>query len=81
MKQTYYRRKKVWRLQCYLMNFGNRRIEDVNQRITSVYRTGIPTRVIAAITKDENNKDNPLIEDFGMQKFRINPHFHASAIQ
>ena len=81
IKQKYYRRKKIWRLQCYLMNFApNMKIEEVNRQITRVYRTGIPTRLVDAIGKDERNPANPQVQGYG-KAFRINPQLHASAIQ
>lgn len=54
-KQTFYRRHKVWKLQCYLINAGHS-IHEANARIADVYNTTKITSIILQITRDQKNQ-------------------------
>ena len=70
-KQTYYRRSKVWKLQCYLINAGYS-IFEANARIADVYNSTKPTSIILQITRDQKNqsyKPAPLSTSSGLKSF------------
>jgi len=71
-KQTYYRRHKVWKLQCCLINAGYS-ICAANARTTEVCNTTKPTSVILQITRDQKN---PSCSYVGSQ--RIHPRLHVN---
>jgi len=71
-KQTHYRRSKVWKLQCYLINAGYS-IFEANARIADVYNSTKPTSIILQITRDQKNQSYNFV---GSQ--RIYPRLYAN---
>ena len=70
IKQKYYNRSRVWRLQVYMLNAGMT-AEAANQLIVNVYGGhGLVSRIIKAILWDANNPNSQFIPAVG---FRIHP--------
>ena len=66
LKNKYSRRKKIWRIQQYLVNCGFN-IHYANDRIRDVYGTDKITPLITIIQNDQKNQSLPFIDD---QRFR-----------
>jgi len=71
-KQTYCRRSKVWKLQCYLINAGFS-IAEANHRICDVYNSTKPTAIMLQITRDQKNQSYNFV---GSQ--RIHPRLYVN---
>ena len=77
LKQKFYRRKFVWRVQCYMVDSGYT-IEDANAKIINVYGTCQVTQLIGKIKKDARNKEFPQLSE--PRGFHINPQLHVAAM-
>lgn len=75
IKQKYYRRMKVWKLQTYLIN-GGYTIHAANAKIQAVYQTDKVTQIIDKIIRDSKVPANPMVAAVG---FRINPQLRVNA--
>ena len=70
LKQKFYHRSRVWRLQVYMLNAGMT-MENANQLIVSTYGGhGVVSKIIKAIIGDANNPNNQLIPTVG---FKVHP--------
>ena len=70
IKQKYYNRSKVWRLQVYMLNAGMT-AEHANELIVRTYGGhGMVSKIIEAIKKDAKNNNNRFIPTVG---FKIHP--------
>ena len=70
IKQKYYRRSKIWKIQAYLVNAGYS-IHAANARIMRVYPgDGRVTKIVDKIIADGKNTANPRVPALG---FRVNP--------
>ena len=72
IKQKYYNRSRVWRLQVYMLNAGMT-VENANILMVKTYGShGMVSRIIKAIIRDANNSHYQLIPAVG---FRVHPNF------
>lgn len=76
LKQKYYYRSKIWKVQSYMLNAGWS-IEAMNAEISRVYNSSHVTQIIKGITADSKNLQNPIVETAGFLKFRVNEHLFA----
>jgi hypothetical protein len=76
LKQKYYYRAKVWKVQSYMVNAGWT-VEAMNAEISRVYNTSYVTTIMKAIIADEKNQQNPMVESVGFSKFRVNAQLYA----
>ena len=58
IKQKWYRRNKVWKLQLYLIERGGYSAHDANNKIYQHYNSIHVTHIIRGITKDERTYKN-----------------------
>ena len=71
IKQKYYNRSRVWRLQVYMLNAGMT-AENANSLIMNTYGGQcMVSRIIKAIIRDANNPNSQFIPAVG---FSIHPH-------
>jgi hypothetical protein len=75
IKQKYYNRHKIWRIQSYMLNAGWT-VEAMNAKISEVYRSSHVTKIVKGITADGNNPRYTMVESVG---FRVNERLFAGA--
>ena len=69
IKQKYYNRSRVWRLQVYLLNAGMA-VKHANELMVNTYGHSMVSRIIKGIIRDANNPHYQLIPAVG---FRVHP--------
>ena len=70
IKQKYYHRSRVWRLQVYMLNAGMT-VENANELIVTTYEGhGMVSKIIKSIIRDASNPNNRFIPTVG---FKLHP--------